>query len=319
MEASIKTSKRAFDFGRNTSWVADPQQLCIIGGNEHLLGEQGGELDTHEDKTHALYDERLRIKLDETDIANVDAFGILVPIVIAKLDGVATVVEGRQRVRWARVVNRRRAKLGTAPITVPCAVFRGDKASLMGAMIAANEIRVNDEPPIKIAKLKRYIALGVTLEDAATTFGLPVGQAKSWLAFDASAIPKLKSAVVSGKLTITAAIEISRLKDPELQASALDDVTSGPESNGKGKGRVSVRGARAAANKAKKPAGNEGVGRGEARKLLETVSAMNHPQASPGTLAWWEGVEDTLRFLLGADGEIDARLVKALAAARGDK
>ena len=60
-------------------WLIDPDQVCIIGGAGILKDDEVSDIDSAEDVTHALYDERVRLKLDPAMVANIDAFGIIKP------------------------------------------------------------------------------------------------------------------------------------------------------------------------------------------------------------------------------------------------
>lgn len=319
-----KRSRTAFDFSRATAFSCDPiTELCIVGGRGVLDSEESGELDTKEDKAHALYDERVRDKLDEMEIANIDAYGVLQAVTIVKIDGVACVVDGRRRVRMARIVNRRRKKRGDAPLSVPAMVRRSDEKSMLGEMISANEIRADDTPSVKIAKMKRYMARGVSVENAAVAFGIPVGTAKSWIKYDDEAIPAIKKAVESGKMEITAGVDLAKIKDPDVQAKALGDLLDGKGASSGGRSKkVSVRAARKISKKLRRPDSAELLSKRDLKTLLEFIKAKSHPSStSEKTFAWWEGAEEALRFVLGgADGEkVAERLVTAMANAREAK
>lgn len=300
------SSKKAFDLSRNSIYVADPQDLRIVGGGKLLDGPERGKLDTVDDPSHPLWDgERLEEPLTEAFIANVDAFGVIVPIVISKDDDAPTVVAGRQRVRAARVVNARRAKRGEPLITVECKMRRTDGNGLMGAMIAENEARKNDEVLGKMAKARKYLARGVSEADVAVTFAISTETLKGWLAFDDNATKTTKQAVASGRVSATAAAELARIKDPEKQDAALTTMFTSPGKNTVTKARKAV-----AKTNGKKA---ESVGlssRKTIKALLDVVVGTPHPNASEKTLAWWQGVEDALKLIVGEEQE--PRLLAAL-------
>ena len=56
-------------------WLIDPEQVCIVGGAGVLKDDEAADIDTAEDVTHPLYDERVRrLKVDSAMVANVNAF-----------------------------------------------------------------------------------------------------------------------------------------------------------------------------------------------------------------------------------------------------
>jgi ParB family chromosome partitioning protein len=304
------STKKGFEFARNSIYVADPAELVIVGGKS-LPPDERGHLDTEVDESHELHDERVDMPLAEETIANIDAYGVMVPILIAKVgdDGLAYVVDGRQRVRAARVVNARRKKRGEPPIKVDAKVRRATgESSLLGAMVSTNEVRVGDDVPTKIAKAKRMLARGVSVEDTAVSFGCSLSTLQQWLHYDDHAIPQVKAAVDSGRLSQSAGATIARLKDPDRQAEALQSI-SVAGADGK---KPSLRAARTAVAKKKKPASSGGVvDKATQRRLLEAIEKMPHKNASAETLSWWQGVEDALKLVTG-DDDLDARLVKVL-------
>lgn len=300
------SSKKAFDLSRNSIYVANPDELRIVGGKSLLSGIERGPLDTDDNESHPLWDgDRLTETLSEEFIANIDAYGVIVPIVIAKDDETPTVVAGRSRVRAARIVNARRAKRGEPPITIECKMRRTDGIGLMGAMIAENEARRNDEVLAKMAKAKRMLSRGVGEPDVAATFAVSVETLKGWLAFEDNATAETKKAVSQGRVSATAAAELARVKDPEKQSVALTSLLTAP-------GKKTVTAARKAAanvNGKKKASGADGVGitsKRAIKSILDAVVGTPHPRAGAETLAWWQGVEDTLKLIVGE--EIEPRL-----------
>ncbi len=311
------TSKKAFDLSRDSIYVAEPiTELCLVGGQNpefKLPEDQWGDLDTEADDTHALYDERLSLPLSEEFIANIDAYGVLVPILIAKVDGLACVVAGRQRVRAARVVNRRRKARGEPLIKIRCAVRRSNDSGLLGAMIVENEARMDDAVETKISKLRRLLDRGVSEADAAITFGCSQATIRGYLAYDDHATDSVKKAVESGRISQTAAAHVVKLKDPEKQQAALDVLLSQPAGS-----KLSRRAAKTAAKRVAKPESTaENMTRREQKRFIDFVQGLPHPNASEKTLAWWQGVEDALKLVVGSEG-VDERLTATLAKFRAE-
>lgn len=323
---STATLKRSFDFKRTDHYLCDPvYDLCIIGGATMLPEEERGVLDTAEDKSHVLHDPRLLLALEESFICNVDTLGVLETIVIAKMADVAVVVAGRSRVRAARIVNARRAARGEPLIKVPCVMRRSNETDLLSVMIAENEGRHDEDVRGKIDKLKRLMARGVDVHQASVTFNTTVAVIENWLRFDDLAIERVKDAVDAGKLALSAGLEIARLRSPEKQAQALDELTTqsafadaAAVANGKpAKAGISTSAARAVAKKIENPTAHQGVkDKRSQRKLFELVQNKDHKNASKEALAWWSGVEAALQLIVGSDEKPDERLLALLGEAR---
>jgi ParB family chromosome partitioning protein len=301
-----KSKKQAFDHARNSMWSIDPDDLCIMGGKV-LPKDELGSLDTEEDEDDPLYDVRLHEPLTEEFVNNIYAVGVDTPIIIAKVNDLPTVVAGRSRVRAARVANKRRKANGEPLIKVDCKMKRDSDTGLMGTMISENEARRDDDMMTKIAKAKRYLNKGVSPEDAAVRFNVSLATFKNWLAFDDNALTATKKAVEQGKISPSAAVTLARIKEPEKQKEALDELLTHAPAGGK----ASARHARIAANNT---GNNNVVGVTDKRtlkKLLAAVQDVSHPHnSSEKTLAWWEGVEDTLKLVIGE--EADKRLREIL-------
>lgn len=315
-------TKRSFDFKRTDHYLCDPiAELCIVGGTDALPLEQRGALDTADDPTHPLHDPRIYIDLLEPFVRNIDAHGVTVPIVIVKLDDLAMVVDGRQRVRAARVVNRRREARGEPLIKVPCVIKRvRDRVALLGSMIGLNECRMEDDFATKLDKLRRVMDVGVTdPEELGTMFGVSGAVIESWLRFDDLAVARVQEAVAQGKLALRAGIEIARLREPAQQEAALDAVLADDGSSSTRKS--TVRRAREAAKRITKPDAHDGVSdKRTQRKLLALTKAKDHPKGtSKETFAWWSGVEAALHLIVGGDERPDERLLALLGAARVTK
>lgn len=318
------TPKRSFDFKRTDHYLCDPvYDLCIVGGATMLPEAERGPLDTNEDRSHLLHDDRLRDPLEESFVRNVDTLGILETIVIAKMGDVAVVVEGRTRVRAARVVNARRANRGEPLLKVPCIIRRANETDLLAVMISGNEQRRDEDVGGKIEKLKRLMNRGVTVEDAAMYFKVSEGVIESWLRFDDLAISTVKAAVDAGKLALSAGIQIAALKSPAKQEQALSELTAAASSapqddaNGKRKPGISTRAARAVAKKIENPTAHLGVAEKRTqKKLYELVQNKDHKNASKEALAWWSGVEAALQLVVGSDDKPDERLLALLGEAR---
>lgn len=223
-----ESTKKGFDFARNSIYVADPTELTLVGGKGILPAEQSSSRDTADDPEHELWDPRLRDQITEEEIANVDAFGVLEPVLISKEGDLAVVVDGRGRVRRARAANKRRKARGEPLIKVSCVVVRQRGTALMGPMIAANEVRRDDSLPGKIEKAKRVLARGVSEDDTAVMFGVKASTLRSWLAYEDNATAEVKRAVEAGAISQTAGLKLAtKVKDPEKQRETLAGAVAG--------------------------------------------------------------------------------------------
>lgn len=312
-------NKRSFDFKRTDHFLCDPvEDLCIVGGLV-LPVDQRGALDTEEDESHALHDPRLHLPLAEAFCKNIDAFGVQQPITIVKLNDVACVVDGRQRVRAARVVSGWRASRGEPGPKVPCVIKRvKDGTSLLASMVSLNEARTDDDTYSKLGKLRRMLDRGVTNEDAAIAFSVDERTIELWLAFDDHAIDAVKQAVETRKLSFSAGAEIAKLKEPDKQQAALSTVLAGAALPG-GNGKITARKVKAAARKLNGSSSTGGItSRKTLAKFLSAIEETKHPNASDRTLAWWDGVEAAIVAILGTDeGRVDERLTKIISGLEG--
>ena len=298
-----KNNRRGFDFARGNLWSVDPMELCVIGGKV-LFADECGPLDTDDGPDHDLYDERVNEMLAEEFINSIDAHGVDTPILIVKLNDVATVIAGRKRVRAARIVNLRRKSRGEPPIKIDCKLKRTSGVGLLAAMITENEGRTDDKMLTKIEKLKRLMGRGVSIEDAAIHFcvGLPV--VKGWLAFEDNATAETKAAARAGRLSASAGAELAKITNPDAQREKLASMLSSG-------GKVSARTARSASRTARGKTADV-ADKTTQKKLLSVVQGTSHPKVSEKTAAWWEGAEEMLKLILGVT-DVDKRLQEKLA------
>jgi hypothetical protein len=178
-------------------------------------------------------------------------------------------------------------------------------------MIVENQGREADDFSTAVSKLRRYMDQDkVDIERAAIAFEMKPNQAKAWLKFDDTASAEVKAAVNSGRLSVSAGMEIARnAKTVEAQDLALGNLMSAVPTNGK----ASTQAARRAAKKAVDVETNDGcTDKRTQRKLLQAVQDTVHGGKSEKTLAYWEGVEDTLNLILGDSSETNKRLVDML-------
>lgn len=299
------TNKKAFDLACTSVYVADPTtELRIIGGR-CLAKDEIGSLDTDPDPSHPLSDlHRLKRPLPEMFVKNIDFRGVDVPIRIVKLDDVATVIDGKTRVRAARLVNQLRIARGEQPIKIKCVIQRDTAASaLSSSVVSANNARIDDSFFDKLEKAKKLIDLGIAEDDVAMMFCVGVHTIRGWLAFDDGATDETKQAVKDGRIGATVAAELARITDPDEQRARLSELVTAPD--GKAKSVKAARQARGAKGSAAL------TGKKDQVRLLERIRAMSHGSRSEKTIAFWHGAEEMLKLVLG-DKEADDRLKEAL-------
>lgn len=288
-------SKKAFDLSRDSVYVADPTtDLCIIGG-KLLPDEERGDLDTAPDPAHPLTDmRRLKRALTEEFLANVAFRGVDTPIRIAKIDDVATVINGKSRVRAARRANRDRKKRGEPLIKIKCVIQREvNDLALRASVISENNARLDDDFADKLEKLKTLIGAGASEADAAVHFAVKLPTIRGWLAFEDGATAETKAAVKEGRIGASVAAELARVKDADEQREKLAGLLSAPSKAGRGvQAAKLIRGAKH---------GTALAGKKAQVKVLTYVQGMSHGTRSEKTIAFYEGFEEALKLVIGAE------------------
>ena len=299
-------NKKAFDLSRDSVYVAEPiTQLCIQGGTLIPTEDERGELDTDPTPDMNVKDaRRLKKPLKESFRLNIAKFGAKLPIIIAKINGVAVVIAGKRRARALRAANRALIAAGEDPMTVRCVVQRDiSPAAILETIITENSQREDDDLIDKLEKLKAYLGDGSRSEEqAAALFGVTHATIRGWLQFEDQATPETKQATKEGRLGASAAAEVARIKDPDEQREKLSELLTAPD-----KGARGVKAARAARG-AKSSKALEG--KREQAKFLNYVQNITHTTKSDRVMGYWEGVEDALKLVL--DGKnVHDRLMEA--------
>ncbi len=264
--------KFAVKSGRKDAVSFDPEDLVIVT-----------------DKTHHLYDARGMGEPDDALVRNIQAVGIIEPVVVTRSDGdLPLVIAGRRRVLAAREANKRFEADGVKQrIKVP-AILRAktDKAPLLfSIMVSENELREDDGPMARAQKAQRLIDLGGNTSDCALVFGVSTGTVDNWLRLlDAS--PKVRKAIDAGTIPPTAGYKLAKLDAAEQDVALAEVVAAGP------KGRAAA--ATKTVSKRKAVAeGREPVARMRSRKAIEERLAT--PNLEPhyrSALKWVLGLND---------------------------
>jgi ParB family chromosome partitioning protein len=282
----MATNKKAFAGAkRSDTFVFDPDDIIVVGH------------DTSDGPEHHLYDQRIKLPLDEGMVASILAEGVILPIIVTSYDGKdkakhgrPAAVDGRQRILNAREAKKRQLKAGqTLTVRVEAKARRADEKRLLMASIITNELRADDDMLVKSEKAARLRDMGATVDEIATAFGVSTKAIEQWFALS-EATGKVKQAVAQGQLAPTAAAKIAKLEGKEAQEEALAEVLA--------QGKPTARAAKAAVNKRNGKAKDDdgaGVGKKVQKKLLDYATGTPDEDKDP----YWEGARDVLRVILG--------------------
>lgn len=262
---------------RGQTFVYDPDALTLI-----------------EDPSHPLYDPSVHQQPPKAFVEGIIEHGVLKPICIRRNGtdrygrAIIEVVDGRMRVKGARLANVELRKLGKEPILVEAKLQKGmGDADAESAMILLNEHQRVEDLVTRAERLKRYLAHGHTEKQARVHFGMRSRGFTQLMQVIEMSEP-VRAALRDKKVTFEIAVKLSALPESK-QAAALEAVLA--EAGGKGRGEK----AKAAADK--HTAGN---GKKKERvkpvtlvtKALENVSCMPEDKYA-------EGVRDALEWALG--------------------
>ena len=184
-------------------------------------------LDTPDDDTHPLFDERAMLPVDENLVKNILFYGIQVPVIVRKESGVVYVVDGRQRVKAARLAAGRASQAGEYAVRVPVKAASGSDGRMTGIMVSTNEQRQDDDAITRAFKATRLLALVGDMDEVCVAFGRSKTTIKNWLSLS-GAHPKVHEAVRGKTVSTQAAVEISKLPRDQ-QLDALAKLTRGAE------------------------------------------------------------------------------------------
>jgi len=207
---------------RGDLYYADPDKLIIACAKPYTKHPR----DTDDGTEHPLYDPRVRElgKLDEYWVRNVAAMGVLAPIAVRKDHDDFLVIEGRHRVCWARAANKLLKAEGADPVQVPCVIKRVDDRTALGVIIAGNEVRKATDAVGRAHNAQRLLAMGASIDEIASRFGVSKTRAKEYLAL-AESDPSVQKAVSTGRISASAGIELAKQKreDQVATVAAIPD------------------------------------------------------------------------------------------------
>lgn len=201
---SGKASKKAVNAPRREYFMMDPNKLVVVGK------------DTDDGPDHPLYDERIKLSLDEGMVLNIMAYGVLKPIFVQKEGEQVYVVDGRRRVLHARLANERLASKGEETVLVPVIFKRGDEATLFGISRSANAMNAVDSPLTNARNAQRLLDMGKEVAEIAVIYGVKQQTIKDWLALlDLSAM--VRKAVEQGEVSVSAGATLAKLPKEEQE------------------------------------------------------------------------------------------------------
>lgn len=193
---------------RGNLYHFDPNEPYIIG------------VDTKDGPEHELWDERIKLPLDESMVVNIMAIGVKETCLLRhnKAAERYEVVDGRRRIMHAREANKRLKKAGEELVYVPCMLEAGDEAHMAGVAISLNEIRKDDNTLVKAEKCMRLLQRnGNDYKAAAIRFGVSVAAIKNWAKVAELPAP-VKKAVRDGEISASAAAELHGLEKEQAVA-----------------------------------------------------------------------------------------------------
>jgi hypothetical protein len=170
------------------------------------------------------FDPRVALPLREQDLSNVAKHGIIEPVVARRRGDQIIILDGRQRVRWGREINRRLREQGSELMRVPV-VFRApeDDREAIEVAVSANSVRSDDGPFDKARQAAKLLKLGRTIDEIAVSFGATRQGVDLWLRALELTEP-VRRAVVEERITITDAIKTVGRLPPEKQGGALAEL-----------------------------------------------------------------------------------------------
>lgn len=178
----------------------------------------------------ALFDPRVHQELSEEFIANIDFHGVIEPVVVRKNTetGQTEVVAGRQRVRAALEVNKRRKKRGDLLLTVPGIIRRGNDLSMMAVMASENEARTDNTPMQRAELVQRMMARGAVEKDVAVAMACSPATIKNLIGL-LEAPKAVQQAVNGGKISASLGYRLSKMPAEEAKAKLAEATTQAPK------------------------------------------------------------------------------------------
>jgi ParB-like chromosome segregation protein Spo0J len=253
-------------------FLMDPNDFTILLTNASEGADWRREHDVEIEADHELFDERADLDIPEWFVRNVKFNGVMEPVIVRKKkteDGNERyeVVDGRERVKAARVARAMQEEEGTPPdelLKVRTILETGDADRVNTVMLSANEIRFDDDVLTKAKKAMRKLTLnGGDYEATAVAMNVTVTTLKNWEKLTGCSA-KVLNAVTDGVVSPSAAQDLSEFthEEQEKQLSALI-----AEAKASGKKKVTGRSVK------KKKADKEGKNVAPPKRLVEKILA----------------------------------------------
>jgi len=200
---------------RGTVFLVDADLPVIIG------------LDTaHKEGEHPLYDERIKLPLQEGFVRNIQRYGNKEAVKIRKNGDVFEVIDGRQRTRAVREAKKRAEAAGEIVPRLKVELERGSEEDQVGIMISLNELRSANSPLVKAHKACRLLASGYSENDVALMFNVSVQNIRLWRKLEELA-PAVKSAIDKEQIAAHAAIKLHELSHTEQTVKLTELLAEG--------------------------------------------------------------------------------------------
>lgn len=191
----------------------DPADLIIVG------------LDTSDGQEHPLWDARITTPISREMVNNIIHMGVKQPVSVRQDGDKFYVVDGRQRVRNARVAADEMEARGDVRVQVPIWMDHGSDEHLAQAVVVYNEFRHDDSPLDRALRASRLFNILRSHDKVALQFGVSTPTIRTWLSV-AEAHPSLHTAIREGKISFSVGSAISNHDRPEQMALLEKELTS---------------------------------------------------------------------------------------------
>lgn len=180
---------------------------------------------------HPLFDgERNKLPLTEEGVLNYMTLGCRLPVIVRKDEELAlpVVVDGRQRIRYLREANARRAEAGLAPYEISIVLDKAaNETDHMLVQESLNNFRIADSILTKAERAVGMFSRGLDMESMTTAFGVSLSSVKNFVRLG-EADNAIKRALRDGKISPAKAYNLARLKTKAEQREALTDFLNTP-------------------------------------------------------------------------------------------
>lgn len=170
------------------------------------------------DPEHVLYDAKINLPVTELQINNVVALGVKQTISVRKNGDKIEVIDGRQRVKWARYANKQLAEMGQPLIKIPIKMERGTEIQALATMVSTNEVRTADDIINLAHKANELINRGCEIDEIATWFNCTGQTVKNRLAV-LELSDNVQKACRDGLITVTESLKMR--KEPHEKQNEL--------------------------------------------------------------------------------------------------